>query len=57
MIKFVTTFIKNAKEMNNGDYALICLIDSLHQMALTTTNDIDKVYYNDLAKEVLSNVE
>lgn len=57
MIKFVTTFIKNAKEMNNGDYALICLIDSLHQMALTATNDIDKVYYNDLAKEVLNNVE
>lgn len=57
MTKFVKTFIKNAKDMHNGDYALICLIDTLHQMALTTTNDIDKVYYNDLAKEVLNNVE
>lgn len=57
MTKFVTTFIKNAKDMNNGDYALICLIDTLHQLSLNSTNDIDKVFYNDLAKEVLNNVK
>lgn len=57
MTKFVDFFVNNAKDMNNGDYAIICLIDTLHQLALHSTNDIEKVYYNDLAKAVLDYVE